>query len=83
MKTYGTFAFLLRWHFLPFVFGVCMSLFAAYQLATYVEPKPTALSAAVSAPALDYFLPAMWLALAFGLFVAGRAFAKAHNMANN
>lgn len=77
----GTLAFLLRWHFVPFGVGVFLTLYAAYHLVTYVEPAPSSLSAVMSSPLEGVFLPAMWVTLAMGLIIAGRAIAKARGIA--
>lgn len=81
MKSPGTFAFLLRWQFAPFVGGLCLALFSAYQLIAYVEPAPSPLSAVVSSPVRDNFVPIMWIFFIVGSLVAMRAFLRARSMA--
>lgn len=78
----GTMAFLLRWHFVQLVAGLGIAAFAGYQLLTYEPPKPAALDAAFSSPAVDFFVPLMWVALVVGLVMAGGAWFAARRGAH-
>ena len=82
MKAPGTFAFLLRWHFLSFVGGLVIAGVAAFLLLTYKPPKPSAMDAVFTSPGMEFSHPLMWILLATGVLIAlnawRRAWADAH-----
>ena len=81
MKPPGTFAFFLRWYWSSFFCGLALVAVVGYQLATYVAPKPSALDSVVSSPAVDFFVPLMWICLGLGLFLVVNAWRKARALA--
>ncbi len=83
MRFARTLVFVLRWDAVRFLGGLGLAVFAAYQLAMYVEPAAVNSSplAGVASPLVEgIFTPAMWLFLIVGLILCGRAFAHARGM---
>ena len=57
--------------------GLAMAGFGAYELLTYVPPKPSPMDAMITSPFAQYAVPLMWFAFAGGVLFALNSWRKA------